>query len=327
MAGAMAVLKPNVKAGDRLAIIGSTDVDDGFYTALAACGHTLGAETTIGLMTPRIAFGREAPEAINRHIMGANVVVAAPSTSIAHSDTCWKLLKAGGKLLSIPVPRGTGRALDMLSGFAVYDDQRLKELKAVTLRYAGFLTEAKTATVTSKKGTQLNVSIAGRKGCGYYGVAEPESEMQGSWPPSETHMAAIEDSAEGVFVVDGYVTGVGISDVPMRISVRRGRIIDIVGGVIAQRVKRLIESSDANANVICEVGIGTNPYQKEEGNNGDKKIAGTVHIGIGINAAPSFGINYDGKNHSNLHLDFVLKEPVTLELDGKAVVGSGRLLL
>lgn len=103
--------------------------------------------------------------------------------------------------------------------------------------------------------------------------------------------------------------------------------MDIVGGVIAERVKRLIESSDANANVICEVGIGTNPYQKEEGNNGDKKIPGTVHIGIGINAAPSFGINYDGKNHSNLHLDFVLKELVTLELDGKAVVGSGRLLL
>ena len=75
MAGAMCVLRPNVRRGDSLAIIGSTDVDDGFYVALAAGGQALGAETTIALMTPRLAFGREAPEAINRHVMGAQVVV------------------------------------------------------------------------------------------------------------------------------------------------------------------------------------------------------------------------------------------------------------
>ena len=77
MGGAMRLLRPNVRQGDSLAIIGSTDIDDGFYAALAASGQVLGAETTIGLMTPRVAFGREAPEAINRHVMGAKVVVSA----------------------------------------------------------------------------------------------------------------------------------------------------------------------------------------------------------------------------------------------------------
>lgn len=327
MAGAMAVLKPNVKAGDRLAIIGSTDVDDGFYTALAACGHTLGAETTIGLMTPRIAFGREAPEAINRHVMGADVVVAAPSTSISHSDTCLAHLKAGGRWLSIPVPKGTGRAMEMLAGFAMYDETKLTELKEISLRAARSLTQANRAVVTSAKGTQFTVSMAGRKACAYYGVAELESEMQGSWPPSETHISTVEDSAEGMFVVDGYVTGVGTCDVPVKVEVRGGRIASIEGGAVARRVEKLIEESDADANVLCELGMGTNRYQREEGNNGDKKIVGTVHLAVGINAAPSFGINYDGKNRSNLHLDFVLKAPVTLELDGVPVVTSGKLLI
>lgn len=327
MAGAMSVLRPNVSPGDSLAIIGSTDVDMDFYTALAAAGQILGAETTIGLMTPRAAFGREAPEAINRHVMGAGVVVAAPSTSISHTETCLAHLKSGGKWLSLPVPKGLGRAMDMLAGFAIYDEEKLKQLKAMTLKYAGFLTNASRAVITSERGTRLTLSIDGRKACAYYGIAEPEAEMQGSWPPSETHIAAVEDSAEGMLVVDGYVTGVGICDTPVRIEVSRGRIVTIEGGRVAHRVKKLIEDSDSNADVICEVGIGTNPFQREEGNNGDKKIVGTVHIGIGINAAPSFGIHYDGKNRSNLHLDFVLKAPVTLELDGKAVVGSGALLL
>lgn len=97
--------------------------------------------------------------------------------------------------------------------------------------------------------------------------------------------------------------------------------------MFAKRVEKLIEDSDSNANVICELGIGTNRFQKEEGNNGDKKIAGTAHVGVGINAAPSFGIHYDGKNRSNLHLDFVLKPSLALELDGRRVVGFGRLLV
>ncbi len=327
MAGAMCVLRPNLRRADSLAIIGSTDIDDGFYAALAAGGQALGAETTIGLMTPRLAFGRGAPDATNRHVMGAGVVVAAPSTSISHSETCLTHLKAGGRWLSIPAPKGAGRAMDMLANFAIYDEQRLKELKEITLRYAELLTDANTAVVTSERGTELTLSITGRRACAYYGIAEKESEMQGSWPPSETHIAAIEDSAEGVLVVDGYVTGVGTSDMPVKITVRQGRITSIEGGMFAKRVEKLIEDSDSNANVICELGIGTNRFQKEEGNNGDKKIAGTAHVGVGINAAPSFGIHYDGKNRSNLHLDFVLKPSLALELDGRRVVGFGRLLV
>ena len=326
VAGAMCVLKPNVMRGETLSIIGSTDVDHGFYIALAAAGRALGAETTIGLMTPRSAFGREAPEAINRHILGAKVVVAAPSTSISHSDTCLELLKAGGKLLSLPVPKGAGKALDMLAGFSAYQEERLRELKALTMRYARLLTDASTAELTSEKGTEMRLSIAGRKACAYYGIAEPESEMQGSWPPSETHVSVIEDSAEGTLVVDGYVTGVGICDVPVRITAERGRITKIEGEKAAKRIEKLIGESDANANVICELGLGTNPFQQEEGTNGDKKVVGTVHIGVGINAAPSFGIHYDGKNRSNLHLDLVLKAPVKLALDDRQVVALGKLM-
>jgi leucyl aminopeptidase (aminopeptidase T) len=325
VAGAMCVLRPNVWLGKRLAIIGSTDVDEGFYAAFAASGQALGAETTIGLMTPRTAFGREAPEAINRHVMGADVVVAAPSTSISHSDTCLAHLKAGGRWLSIPAPKGAGRAMEMLAGFASYDEGKLRELKEITLRGARLLTQADRARVTSDKGSELTVSIAGRRACAYYGIAESESEMQGSWPPSETHIAAVEDSADGIFVVDGYVTGVGTCDVPVRIKVRGGRISSIEGGTVARRVEKLVEESDSGANVLCEIGMGTNRYQREEGNNGDKKVVGTVHLAVGMNAAPSFGINYDGKNRSNLHLDFVLKAPVTLELDGVPVVTSGEL--
>lgn len=324
--GAMSVLKPNIKEGDTLAIIGSTDVDDSFYLALAAAGNLLGAETTIGLMTPRVAFGRPTPEAINKHIMGANVVVAAPSTSISHSKQCLELLLSGGKWLSLPVPRGTGRAIEMLVKLGDYNEEKLSELREVTLRYQELLTAARKAKIISEIGTNLVLNIDGRKATAYYGIAEAKSDMQGSWPPSESHIAPIEDQTQGIFIVDGYTTGVGLCDVPMKMTVKNGRIIDIEGGLVAEKVRSLIQTSDKNANVVCELGVGTNKYQKEEGTNGDKKVAGTIHVGIGINAAPSFGRNYDGKNDSNLHLDFVLKAPITLLLDGIPVVDKGTLI-
>jgi 2,5-dihydroxypyridine 5,6-dioxygenase len=324
-AGAMCVLGPNVNKGESVAIISSTDIDDAYYEALAAAAYTLGAETTIALMTPRTGYGRKPPEAISRHYAGVDVTVAAASTSISHTPQRSEYLARGGKWITFPTPPGAGRAIDELSRMAIYTKDVLYDLKDITLRYKAALTAASQARIQSEAGTDVTLDLVGHDADGYYGIAEPISDMIGSWPPSESHMAV--NTAEGIIVVDGYITGVGLCDVPTKLTVTQGHVTEIAGGRTADKLRALLERSDENANVVSELGVGTNRHQSEQGTNGDKKVAGTVHVALGTTPMPSFAKDWPGKIISNVHVDMVLKAPVTLTLDGKPAVAEGALLL
>jgi leucyl aminopeptidase (aminopeptidase T) len=75
-----------------------------------------------------------------------------------------------------------------------------------------------------------------------------------------------------------------------------------------------------NAHNIAEIAWGTNPKARITGNIGeDKKLLGSVHIGIGRNIA------YGGTIDSPIHLDCVILKP-TVEVDGMIVIKKGQLI-
>ena len=68
--------------------------------------------------------------------------------------------------------------------------------------------------------------------------------------------------------------------------------------------EKIFTSSDENAKIVGEFGIGTNNYAKLTGNLlEDEKVYGTAHLAFGDN------INMGGKNKSKIHIDMIFKDP------------------
>ena len=82
----------------------------------------------------------------------------------------------------------------------------------------------------------------------------------------------------------------------------------------------LTEHGETGTN-IAELGIGTNERAKLTGEIlEDEKILGTCHVAFGASAA------IGGTVQVPVHLDCVVMKP-TVELDGEAIVGNGKLLV
>jgi leucyl aminopeptidase (aminopeptidase T) len=325
--GARRILEPNLKAGESLAIIGSTDVDPKYYEVLIAVATSLELEPTLGLMTPRTTYGKPAPESLEAQAAAADMSLLTPSTSLAHTSTALNTLKAGKRVATFPVPPGKGRAVDVLRDQRIYDMEKLKAIKDLCMRCAKALDSGKEVKVVSPLGTDLTVKIDGRTTHSWYGFIDEEVYNYTAWPPGDAHLSAIEDSANGIAVCDGYIGGMGIPDEPLFFEFKNGKL-ESVTGKDAPKFEKILAASDENARVFAEVGLGTNPWQEPVNSNGDKYITGTFHFAFGASATPCFcGVNFDGKNYSNLHLDCLMYAPVDVFVDGQRIVGDGKILV
>ncbi|MBI5958322.1 MAG: aminopeptidase [Chloroflexi bacterium] len=176
--------------------------------------------------------------------------------------------------------------------------------------------------VTTKLGTDLEMDITGRKVMRDTGLFHLPRQ-HGNLPAGECFVAPIEDRTNGVFVVDKSYPGILIEE-PIRLTVERGRVVKIDGGREAQRLTEIITEGERKpygegCRVVCELGIGTNPNARLQGNVlTDEKVMGTVHIAIGLNALESYG----GQNRAPIHLDGVIGGP-TLVVDGKTLIKNG----
>jgi leucyl aminopeptidase (aminopeptidase T) len=323
--GAFRILEPNVKAGESLAIIGSTDVDQLYYEILMAAADKLGIVATLGLMTPRSTYGKPAPPALEAMAIAADLALLTASTSLAHSTTALAVLKAGKRAFTFPVPPGPGRAVDVLRDQRVFDIDKLLEIKRLSKAVGTVLDDGKNVRITSPLGTDISVRIDGRKTHSWYGLVDPDDHMYTAWPPGDAHVSTLEETAEGIAVVDGYIGGMGVPSEPLTMIFKKGKLVDLKGRD-AFKLEAILAASDENARVFCEVGIGTNPWQRPVVSNGDKYTVGTFHLAIGGDATPCFGgVNFDGKNFSNLHLDCLMLAPVKVEVDGRELVGGGKI--
>lgn len=179
--------------------------------------------------------------------------------------------------------------------------------------------------IVSPLGTDLRLSIAGRQVAVDPGIIREPGYY--NLPSGECYVAPLEDSAEGVLVVDKSFPGILIHE-PITLTFESGRVVAIEGGEEARRLLRLIEAGEQKPNgegcrTIAELGIGTNPAARITGNvMTDEKVMGTIHIAIGHNAVAP----YNGKNHAPLHLDGVMGQP-TLTVDDEVLIDKGKYLV
>ena len=137
-------------------------------------------------------------------------------------------------------------------------------------------------------------------------------------PGSSTNLPAGElyiapKDANGVYVVDGSMSGFGILDSPLKITVR-DRFATGIEGKNAQQLNSLLDSVGEKARNIAELGIGINPEARIIGNVlEDEKVGGTVHIALGDNS--TFG----GDVIAGIHLDGIIKSPHVF-VDGREFI-------
>lgn len=174
------------------------------------------------------------------------------------------------------------------------------------------------ARITTALGTNLRLSMAGREWKKDTGILRGQKAF-GNLPAGETYIAPVEDSAEGVLVVDKCFPGMLLSE-PTRMTFEKGRVMHVEGGAGAEFLRSAFAQHGDSARVVAELGIGTNPLARLQGNIiTDEKVLGTIHVAVG--RSDFFG----GKNVATTHIDGVVGHP-TLEIDGKVLIENGEHL-
>ncbi|MDX6538517.1 MAG: hypothetical protein QOI71_127 [Gaiellales bacterium] len=177
--------------------------------------------------------------------------------------------------------------------------------------------------VTTPGGTDCTFDVTGREWKLDDGVLD-EPGAFGNLPAGEVFVAPLATGADGVCVIDCSIAlaGEGLVGEPIRIVFERGRIVAVEGGRAAEATRRAIAEAGAGADVVAELGIGTNERARLTGSViTDEKVLGTAHVAFGDNASPSYG----GDNRAAIHVDGVMAD-ATIAADGTVVFALGALV-
>jgi aminopeptidase len=190
------------------------------------------------------------------------------------------------------------------------DGERLDQRQE---RFRTQLAAARAVQVRSALGTDLRLRVGNR----------PVHVDRDSLPRGEVYVAPLEDSADGVVVIDrAFLRGAAVER--LRLTFARGCVVKAEApepGTVAL-FEEVLAASSGDKDVIAEFGMGLNPGAVEPLGDAmlDEKIGGSVHIALGMNQA------FGGQNRSNLHLDLLILR-ASVWFDGAQVVEQGRLVV
>ncbi|MDD5607770.1 MAG: aminopeptidase [Ignavibacterium sp.] len=257
--------------------------------------------------------GEEPSDEVAELMQKFDVVFCPTAKSLTHTDARRNASAKGVRIATFP-----GITKDvMIRGL----NADYKKISALTIKLQKILETGKEIRVTAPAGTDISFSIAGRKAYASKGLFHAKGES-GNLPTGEAFLAPVEGTANGVFVVDGSMAGLGlIKNANIKIEVENGFAAKISGGVIAKKLKAMLDSVGKNARNIAEFGIGTNDSAKLSGVLlEDEKVMGTIHIALGNNVSMGGSVNVP------IHLDGVVKKP-TVWMDNKLLMKDGKLLV
>ncbi|WP_216629198.1 aminopeptidase [Anaerococcus faecalis] len=265
-------------------------------------------ESYLFVMKPRRVSGEQLPLEVEELMKSVDVVIAATTVSMTHTNAKVNALKSGTRVASMP-----GITEDMFENGAINAnyDEVIKLTEVITEK----LTKAKYARI-EKDGYTLNLNLDGRSGVSSPGVYKNKGEG-GNLPSGEAYIAPIETGVNGKMLIDGSMVGIGLLKKPLLVEIENGKIVKLEGD--DDNKLSILFVSEEN-HTIAELGIGTNSAARLTGVIlEDEKIYGTVHIAFGTNT--SFG----GKNQASCHLDGIILNP-TLYLDDEKLLENGRFL-
>ena len=284
------------------------EIGQSLYQNALALGH----EAFLLEMKSRQYNGEEPPKFVAEAMKMANVVLCPTTKSLTHTDARRNSSALGNRIATFP---GITKEV-MIRGL----NADYKKIAALTLKLTKMMDKTKSIRVTSPGGTDITMSIEGRKTIPSKGLFHKKGES-GNLPTGEAFAAPMEGKSEGVFVADGSFAVIGMIKTPIKIKVEKGLATEISGGKEAKELIKMLAPFGKKGRNIAEIGIGTNDSVKLSGMLlEDEKKLGTVHIALGDNK--SMG----GKINVPIHVDGVILKP-TVYFDGKIVMKNGKLLV
>jgi len=313
-------LEMNCNAGDRMVIVTDFAFEPVVWQAMSAAATQMGIETTIVMMPTREAHQGEPTWAAAEAMKAADVCMYLTSKAMVHTHAA-KESYDGKKVRTIIMEQADYSIL--MGPIAKADYVKIQEEGR---RVKEAFTQAKEMTILTESGTNITASVEGRKSWCVAGKVFPEEgQYVCAFPDGEVPIMPVEGTGNGTVVWDTsahHIHGRLLKE-PIKIKVKDGWAVEITGGEEASALIEYIEKyGDKNSyNCPAEFAVGLNPAARPRGIvREDKKLYGYVHIALGSTTA------LDGKLHSKLHLDGLMKD-ATIKCDGKIVVDKGRIVV
>ncbi|MDP3103441.1 MAG: aminopeptidase [Candidatus Methanoperedens sp.] len=294
-----------IKRGESVLILVDTSTPTSIQKSLFEAAKGIGCEVMILTMLPRSRHGEEPPRVVSEAMLNSDVVIAPTTLSLTHTQARINACKAGARVASMP-----GITENMMSSGGITADCR--KLNEIALRWNERLENVREVRVVTESGTDIVFDLDGCTWMMDTGMCH-EKGCSSNLPAGEMYIAP--KDANGVFVVDGSLSGFGLLDSTLEITVRN-RYATSIKGKLADKLKAMLDRIGEKAHNIAELGIGINPEAKLIGNVlEDEKVGGTVHIALGDNSC------FGGDVVAGIHLDGIIKKPV-LFLDGEKFILS-----
>ncbi len=302
----------NVQAGETVVIVSDTDRPESIREAVRLAVLEVGA-TPIVIVTPPVPSGAEPSAPVAAALAAADVILAPTSGAIYHTNAVRTAAERGARFLAM-----TAYIPDVLRRGGIFAD--FPSLESRAHRLTELFNAASVAHVTAPGGTDFSVRLEGRTAVPITGTVRNPGDRTGC-PDIESFIAPLEDSAEGVIVVDASASIAGVLAQPILITVRGGKAVALEGGQPAERIRAALDATGhPDANTFAELAFGLNPEGIIRGVIvEDEGVAGTGHIALGSN------VFFGGTSAAPIHLDFVYHKP-TLKLDGEVVIEDGELV-
>lgn len=296
-----------VKPGENVLVVVDASTRE-IGEAMRDRASELGAEAVLAIMDERATHGSEPPATIAAALLAADVFIAPTGKSLSHTQARKRATDAGVRGATLPTVTADMLARVMAGDFA--------PMAARSRAVAELLTNARSAHVSCRRGTDITLDIEGRVGMVDDGILDTPGAF-GNLPCGEGAIAPVDGAGR---IVASSIAALGISDPPAVLTVQDGAIVAAEHGLGPRLLEMLREHGDLGRNV-AELGVGTNDRAILTGNVlEDEKILGTVHIAFGASA----GIG--GNVSVPIHLDVVIVD-ASLEIDGVPVLDGGRYVL
>jgi aminopeptidase len=194
-----------------------------------------------------------------------------------------------------------GITIEMMNGGSMDVDYAAMQAGARVLDE--LLKDAVSLHITSELGTDITLDVTDRR---WVNDLKATIEDGANLPCGETYCCPVETGADGVLVVDGCYGAAGKVPAPVTLHVEKGKVVKVE--CEHEDTRRDVEgllATDANADIICELGIGLNPGARLTDRMLEaEKAFETAHIAFGGNQGMP-----GGQNTSSMHIDYLFTRP------------------
>ena len=305
MRGARKVIEEcaRVKKGEGTLIVTDPDIDPLVSIALLEASCEACSEALIATIGRRNSENMDPPARVVDMMLKSDVIICATFLTMYYTSAKWKACQKGARFISM-----AGATLAVLSSGAIEADFRKQ--KTVVEMVAKRLSDAKEISIRAAGGTRITASLEGRKAVAITGICDKRGESSGV-PDIEAYIAPVEDSVEGIAVIDASISGFGLVHTPVRLEIHRGMATRITGRLEAEKLRRtLAKQRNRRVYQLAEIGIGLNPTARLRGAIiEDESVLGTAHFALGDNS------RFGGTNLAPVHVDLVFRRPV-IKVDG-----------